>query len=323
MALPTSVLTPQVIRGLVAVAGRAPSLHNTQPWRFRVAGEGLELLIEPSRAMKVSDPQARELVLSCGAALYNLRLALRCQGLVPHVDIAPASGEPLLLARISTEPGPPPTPDERRLLSAVIHRHTHRHGFVQPPIAATLAAAFVADVAAEGSQLHWIDDPTQITAMAELALLADRHQDGNPAWRAEIDQWTGSGRREGIPTSAVPAVRPGAQPTDRLPVRSFLTKGGARQRRGSPGRMALITTKGDRLVDWLAAGQSLQRMLLRATDDWVFATYATAPLEVPALREAVRDRLGVPDHPQMLLELGHARCAHPTPRRSVEDQLTE
>ncbi len=172
MAAPTALLTPDILRGLIAVAGRAPSLHYSQPWRFRLVADAVELLIEPQRAMKVPDPHARELVISCGAALYNLRLATRCRGFLPHADVAPASGEPLLLARVTLEQGPPPTPDERRLLAAVIHRHTHRHGSVQIPLADTLAAAFAVDVAAEGSQLLWIDRPVQVTAIAELALLA-------------------------------------------------------------------------------------------------------------------------------------------------------
>ena len=322
MAPPTALLTPDVLRGLIEVAGRAPSLHNSQPWQFRFVGDAVELLIEPKHAMRVSDPQARELVISCGAALYNLRLAMRCQGLVPHVDVVPACGEPLLLARIKAEQGPAPTPDEQRLLSAVVHRHTHRHGFMQVPIAQTLAAAFATDTAAEGSELIWIDDPAQVTAITKLALLADQLQAGDPAWRAEIDRWITLGGREGIPRRAVPAVRPELRVTDRLPVRGFLSdQAGTRDRAGFPGRIALITSKGDQLADWLAAGQSLQRMLLRAADDWVFATYATAPLEVPALREALRDRLGLRDHPQMLLELGHAGYAHPTPRRPVDDPL--
>lgn len=321
------VITLDLARELIATAGRAPSLHNSQPWRFRLEGAALELHVDPLRAMRVSDPEARELVISCGAALYNLQLALRGKALVPHVDIAPARGDPLLLARIVAEPGPGPTPDEQRLLASVVHRHTHRHGFSAVPIAQTLASAFETDVAAEGARLVWVDEPDRVRALVELALLADGLQGDDPEWQAEIARWvdtTGRGRRDGIPIAAVPQVPTPRSTTDRLPARSFVPGRSPRvhdHRPGAVGRIAVLVTKGDQLADWIAAGQALQRMLLRAADGWVFATYATAPLEVPFLREAVRETLGLRDHPQMLLELGHASCASITPRLPADEKL--
>ncbi len=321
----SSRFSDDVVRHLITTAGRAPSLHNSQPWRFRHDGEELELLIDPQRALRVSDPAARELVLACGAALYNLRIALRCEGLVPHVDLTPASGDPLLLARITAKPGPDPTADELRLLGAVAHRHTHRHGFAQRPLSGTLVAALEADVAAEGARLVWIDAPQQVRAVAELALQAGERQSADPDWQAEIARWvddeTGTGRRDGIPTTALPDAPPHPG-TDRLPPRQFGVNvpRGASSPNGA-GRIAVLVTPQDGLIDWVAAGQSLQRMLLRGTLDWVFARYATAPLEVPDLRQALRDTLELRDHPQMMLELGHAGFTRPTPRLPADEQL--
>lgn len=319
-------ITPEMLGDLISTAGRAPSLHNSQPWRFRLDGHVLELHVDGRRAMRCSDPAARELVISCGAALYNLRLALRGKALTPCVDTAPATGQPLLLARITAEPGPVPTSDEHRLLAAVVHRHTHRHGFTPVPISGLLAAALAADVAIEGARLGWVDDPDQITAVAELALLADRLQVDDAPWQAEIASWVdsaGGGRLDGIPLWAVPPVPTQLRATDRLPTRSFAPDrpAGADVRApGAAGRIAVLVTDGDGLADWLAAGQALQRMLLRAAAGWVFATYATAPLEVPYLRQALRDTLTLREYPQMILELGHAESAHATPRLLAEGQ---
>ena len=313
-------ITPELMADLLATAGRAPSLHNSQPWLFRLEGHVIELRVDARRAMRCSDPQARELVISCGAALYNLRLALRGKALTPDVSMAPTEDDPLLLARITAEPGPSPTHDEQRLLAAVVHRHTHRDGFAPVPIAEALALALAADVATEGAQLIWVDDRTQIKALAEIVLLADQLQVGDPAWRAEMAGWVdtdGHGRRDGVPLWAVPPVPTNQRATDRLPTRSFVpdrAENAEAQLSGVAGRMAVLVTDGDGVADWLAAGQALQRMLVRAADAWVFATYGTAPLEVPYLRQALREALFLRDYPQMVLELGHAGSAHVTPR---------
>lgn len=318
-------ITPELVGDLITTAARAPSLHNSQPWRFRLVGNVLELHVDVRRAMRCSDPEARELVISCGAALYNLRLALRGKSLTPHVSTAPDEDDPLLLARITAEPGSSPTTEERRLLVAVVHRHTHRYGFTPVPIAERLASALAADVESEGAWLHWVDDPDRITAVAELALLADRLQVGDAPWQAEIAGWVdvaARGRLDGVPLWAVPLVPPELRATDRLPTRSFLPDrpAGANVTLGGAGRIAVLGTDGDGLADWVAAGQALQRMLVRAADRWVFATYATTVLEVPYLREALRDRLMLRGFPQMILELGHADSAHVTPRLPAEER---
>ena len=319
-------ITPELVGDLITTAGRAPSLHNSQPWRFHLERNVLELHADVRRAMRCSDPEARELVISCGAALYNLRLALRGHALTPYISTEPDENDPLLLARITAEPGPSPTTEERRLLAAIVHRHTHRQGFTPVPITETLASALAADVATEGARLVWVDDPDRIAAVAELALLADRLQFDDGPWQAEIAGWVdsaGRGRLDGVPIWAVPPVPPELRATDRLPTRSFVPDrpAGANVRApGVAGRLAVLVTDGDGLADWVAAGQALQRMLIRAADGWVFATYATAPLEVPYLREAVRDRLMLREYPQMVLELGHADSAHATPRLPANEQ---
>ncbi|MDQ2875014.1 MAG: hypothetical protein M3Y33_09580, partial [Actinomycetota bacterium] len=93
-------VTPAEMTSLVAAAGRAPSLHNSQPWRFRVRGDVVELHADPGRALRQVDPEGRELVISCGAALFGLRLGLRRLGYVPRVELRPDPGQPGLLARV-------------------------------------------------------------------------------------------------------------------------------------------------------------------------------------------------------------------------------
>src|SRR5689334_8091394 len=96
-----SVLTSADVRWVVAQAARAPSIHNTQPWVFSWDGRGFELHADTQRGLNAIDPDGRELVLSCGAALYNLRLALRKLGVDSTVTLLPVPGDPRLLARVS------------------------------------------------------------------------------------------------------------------------------------------------------------------------------------------------------------------------------
>lgn len=311
---------------LISTAGRAPSIHNSQPWQFRLDGDSLALRIAVDRPLPVADPAARELVLSCGAALFNLRIGLRHLGLTPQVQLAPDPGDPLLMARVRAVPGPDQTAAEAALHQAVHLRHTHRGGFDDIRLPAELRAALVRAAGEEGARLRWLAGPGQARAVVRLAREAEQRQAGDPHWRAELARWVNRDpagqQREGIPINELyRSWRP--EPDDALPARRFGLPPFVGQRtRGRPGLPAVLTTPGDTVPDWLAAGQALEHLLLRAAAHWVFATFATPALEFPDLREQVRDALGLADHPQMLLELGRAGQARLTPRRPAGATLT-
>src|SRR5580700_10973242 len=143
-------------RYLTGVARRAPSLHNTQPWRFTVSGDAIELQADASRQLSV-DPDGREMLISCGAALYGLRLAVRSLGYLPEVEILPALARQRRLARVRLGPAAPMTADERKMLMAVPHRHTHRGPFEPGPLPEGLLARLQDDARAEGATLITVD----------------------------------------------------------------------------------------------------------------------------------------------------------------------
>jgi nitroreductase len=307
---------------LIGVARRAPSLHNTQPWRFTVSGNAIELHADAGRQLYV-DPDGREMVISCGAALYGLRLAVRSLGYLPEVELLPEPAGRRVLARVG--PGRPAaiTADERKLLHAVPHRHTHRGPFEPDPLPADLFARLRDDARAEGATLTEIGPgPARDELMALLAA-AGRRQDRDPLSRAATWWWSRdvtSTARDGVPAHAFPAV-PGPQ-AGRLPQRDFdLGRGLGLLPTGGPAPpvTAVLSTTGDGPADWLRAGQALYRLLLHAASQWVFAILNTQPLEDPATRTLIRDRLSLPGAPQMLLALGVSRAAHPTARRPAAD----
>ena len=310
---------------VVEAASRAVSVHNTQPWRFRPVDDGLELLADRSRQLVVADPRGRELVLSCGAALYNARLAVRVLGYSVEVALLPLPGDADLLARLTVRGRADATAEERQLFAAIPHRHTHRGAFSPRDVPRDLLVSVQEAVVAEGAGLHFVERPGPRRALSDLVAAADRAQRADPAFRSELAAWTaapGETRPDGVPPTAYPA---GDRERVAFPIRDFAAgRGWGYAEPGDDGLkppVAVLTTRGDSLVDWLVAGQALQRMLLRAATRWTFAAMFSQPLESPDARVLVRDELGTADFPQMILQLGHSTIVRATARRPVGDVL--
>jgi nitroreductase len=311
---------------LIATAARAPSVHNSQPWRFQVDQDAIELLCDPRRRTW-SDASGREMLISCGAALFGLRLGLRSLGYQPVVELLPDASRLRLLARVHPGRSVPVNALETRMLAAVPHRHTHRGAFEAGPLPPGLLPRLQNDTLVEGAELAFIPPGLAFQRLAALAASAARRADLDPRARATIRRWTrsvGGPERDGIPATALPAgparrTRPG-----RLPQRDFdlgrslglLPAGGA-----SPAATAVLLTRTDRRADWLHAGQALHRVLLDAATEWVFASLYTQPLEDPVTRLLIPGQLGIPGYPQMIMQFGRAKVTASTARRPA-DELT-
>ena len=306
---------------LIGVAVRAPSLHNTQPWRFAVSGDAIELYADTSRQVLV-DPDGREMLISCGAALFGLRLAVRSLGHRPEVELFPGPGVRRPLARVSMGAAAPMTADERKMFTAVPHRHTHRGPFEAGPLPAGLFARLQEDARAEGATLTEIPPGPSHQELIAIVAASARRQDRDALSRAEVEKWSrdvASRTRDGVPAHAFPATP--SHRAGRLPQRDFdLGRGLGLLPAGGPVPpvTAALTTQGDGEADWLRAGQALHRLLLRAASQWVFASLNTQPLEDVAIRSLIMNRLALPGSPQMLLALGVSRTAHPTARRPAD-----
>jgi nitroreductase len=313
---------------MLATASRAPSVHNTQPWRFSVTAHAIELYADPARKIH-QDTIGRQMLISCGAALFGLRLAVRELGRVPAVTLLPDPARPDLLARVTLGPEAPATELERRMLAALPHRHTHRGAFDPGPLPARLLPGLQHDALAEGARLALIEGPGGHSKLAALAAEAARKQAGNPAARVEVLRWSrapGSPRRDGVPASAFAPA--GATGPGRLAQRDFdlgrqvglLPAPGPGE--PPPAATAVLLTAGDLRIDWLRAGQALHRVLAHAATACVFASLSTEPLEYPVIRDLIPTRLALHGAPQMLLQFGLARASQATPRRAVPDVLS-
>ena len=303
---------------LIGMAARAPSVHNTQPWRFQVRPGAIELYADPRRKLR-ADPVGREMLISCGAALFGLRLAVRSLEYQPVVDLLPDPARLRLLARVSLGRPAPLTEAERRMIEAVPHRHTHRGPFAEGPLPDRLMAGLQHDALAEGASLALIEPTMTYPALMGIVNAATKRQNLDPIARAEIRRWTrcaDSAARDGVPAWA---FTDGTGPQrGRLRQRDFdLSRGlGMLTADGPPAAVtAVLTTPGDGRADWLRAGQALHRLLAHAAERWVFASLHTQPLEAAAIRALIRTRLALPGAPQMLLQFGLARTTRGTARR--------
>ncbi len=312
---------------MLAAASRAPSVHNTQPWRFNVTPHAIELYADPGRKI-LQDVIGRQMLISCGAALFGLRLAVRELGRVPAVTLLPDPARPALLGRVVLGSKAPPTELERRMLAALPHRHTHRGAFDPEPLPTGLLPSLQHDALAEGAMLALVDRPGAYSKLAALVAEAARKRPLDPVAREEIVRWSrppGSSCRDGVPAEAF--APGGAASRGRLAQRDFDLDRHVGMLPAPdvgdppPAATAVLVTAGDLRIDWLRAGQALHRVLAHAATAWVFASLNTEPLEFPVIRGLIRTRLALPGAPQMLLQFGLARTSLATPRRAVPEFL--
>jgi hypothetical protein len=315
------------LRFMLRYAVLAPSNHNTQPWLFRVRGNQVELYADRSRSLSVTDPNDRQLLISCGCALFQLRLAMWHFGHLDQTVLLPVPGDNDLLARVSLGEEDPPTPQQEALFHAIPLRRTNRQLFREDPLRPDLKHELVKAATREEATLHFVDDREQRNKIADLIAEGDRQQWANCRFRLELAAWIHPNdceARDGIPNSAQNSgdLLSVAGP---IVIRTFdLGEGQAAKDRDiaaySPG-LVVLSTRTDEPWAWISTGQALARVLLRARADEVWASYLNQPIEVPALRPRVAEILGTTEHAQLILRLGYGPNVNPTPRRTVEEVM--
>jgi nitroreductase len=315
-------LSPEQVNTLLTAAGQAPSLHNSQPWRFRLRPRSIELHADLDRQLPVADPDGRELRLACGAALFNLRLALQGLGIRPTVTIFPDAEQPAFIAAVRDGGHKPPTPHQLRLLQAVPTRRTNRRPFEDVAVTETEQRALRQAALDEGSWLQLIEDPTQRRTLQQLAAEAHREQLADPAFVAELARWTGTSpdRRDGVPASA---GGPQPAPQDRWTMRDFTAGSGATRLTGKNfEHEPVIAVLSPYLADPAAeirTGQALQRVLLTATVLGLSVSFLSQLVEVTAAREELRRLVSSTRPPLAVLRIGRGYPVPATPRRDLAD----
>jgi len=307
----------------------APSSHNTQPWHFIVDGTSLMLCADRTRALPVVDPYDRELIMSCGAALFNLRVALQHFGLGYAITLFPASADPDVLAQVHALPTYAGDAGIAGLFGSITKRVTTRERFDIQPIPLDIQEQFVRAAEAEGADAVCIDGAPARERIAELVAEADYLQFHDPRFRRELASWIHPRRsNDGMPaySAGVSALLDFAVPLVSSAIRTFDLGGGlaAAHRRlleGSP-LLFCIGTRADDPAAWIAAGQALERVLLTAARHGLTASYLNQPVEVDSLREALRKEAGLDAQPQLLLRIGRGPQAAHSPRRAMNEVVS-
>lgn len=312
-----------VLRDCLHAAIAAPSVMNTQPWRFRPHRHEVDVYADRDRQLHVMDPSGRELVLSVGAALFNLRVAIRAHGRLPTLRLLPEPATYDLMARVGAGP-PAPVPGTVRALAAAIpRRRSNRWPFAPVEIPREIQLALVTGARTEGALLRVLSHKAR-RRLFELARIANERWSADPAYRHELRLWTRevAGRRDGVTGGAAgPRVAPGGPPLRDL---GLIYHCGRRTEEvyERPATIAVLYAD-DGFDSWLRAGQALERVLLTATVYGLAGTLLTQPLEIPQLRVLAADPYsGLPA--QAIIRLGYSRRpAAPSPRRPLASFLYE
>jgi nitroreductase len=314
------------LRFLLQWAVLAPSRHNTQPWFFEIEGDELRVYMDRSRKLPAADPDGRELVMACGAALTNLRLAAAHFGHATSVELIGPARPDGLLARVRLEERSASTPQVEEMFRAIPARRTNRLPLDgrEPPVG--LVTALLREARVEGAWLRAVDDAER-RGVAEIVAQAGAEIWASSRYRAELAGWTrsnGTSRRDGVPgwahgmSDAAALLRPLlVRLTD--PSRNEADRD--RRRVLSARALLVLSTPRDGIEEWVRAGEALQRVLLRATAAGLFASYFSQPIEIPALRRRLGEALGDRGVPQIVFRLGYGLEPRATPRRPVHEVL--
>jgi len=324
--MPDTLMDTDVLTAALQLACRAPSLHNSQPWKWVVEESGLHLYVDHSRIFYSADKSGREAHISCGAALDHLRVAMAAAGWTADVDRFPNPDNVDHLASLDFSPMSLVTDGHRRRADAILHRRTDRLPFaaprnwdaIQPDLRAAVdAAAVYLDVIADESRPE----------LARASQLTESLRLYDSSYHTELDWWTGHFENsDGIPRSSLLS----AAESERVDVGRPFPVSAHNERRAGTGqdqsKVLVLSTDEDTRDDALRCGEALSAVLLECT----LAGMATCTLshltELQSSRHLIGTLTGRAAMPQLLIRVGeaevHGELPPVTPRRPLREVLT-
>lgn len=309
-----------LLRHAVSRASLAPSIHNTQPWRFRIGQDAIEIRADGDRRLHVLDPTGRQLMLSTGCALFNARVAVAAKRRKVVVHRLPNPADPGLVAHLRVTDRTALWTPLVRLDPAIDRRHTNRREFFETRVTEEVQWELMAAAKAEDSMLIPVTAEKHRLEVARLLWEAEAEQSDDPAYRAEMREWTTSipSRRDGITPQSYPMS---SDHRGDIPLRDFGVKVGGHMPPVTESNrdqcLMILGSPHDTPLSWLRAGEALERLWLEATRlDYVIGLF-TQVIEVPDLREELRIQLSLDCEPLVLIRVGQAAPNVATNRREL------
>lgn len=302
MAEETLAATQPLVEVHVAAADTAryaPSVHNTQPWRWRVLPERLELLADRDRQLTAADPEGRLLTISCGAALHHARLSLAAHGVLVRI--------------VNVERASAPSEEAVRLVRCVPERRTDRRPVADQPVPRSGLEALIRAAAAERTGLQLLSRD-QVLELASAAARAAATEGEEPQLIEELQYWTSRTGSTGLPSEVLPS----RQPRTTVPARDFGRAGGLPVGPGHDRHAVygLLFGDDDEPESWLRAGEGLSALWLTATRLGISVVPLSGVVEVIGTRETLRQMLGRLGHPFLALRFGIAEPVEGQPPRT-------
>lgn len=317
----TATLDTHALQMAVLLACRAPSVHNSQPWRWIADGDVLRLFVDRYRTVPGTDDCGRDAIMSCGAALDHLRVAMLAAGWDSAIERFPDKNNPDNLASIRFRPVDQVTQPQRERAEAILHRRTDRLPLGQPRGWHLFEPALRGAVEEDLVTLHVLPDEAR-AQLVEAAQLAEKVRRHDWLYHLELDWWTSPFvENEGIPPSAL------ASDTEHYRVdlgREFPVRSHGDRRpdvKADWSKILVLSTAQDNRKDWLRCGEVLSTVLLECTVAGMATCALTHLIEVDEAREIVRGLTGEPRCPQVLVRAGIAPALEhlpaPTPRNPL------
>ncbi len=309
-------------------AALAPSVHNTQPWRFVAGAHALEVRLDPERGLGYLDPDRRQMLLSCGVAAEFARLAIRSLGSACTVRLLPDPAQESLVAKLVVGFREAPTPAEQRLIDAIPRRYTDRGPYTDEPVSRSTLQSLREAATDRHCWLRVLDHPDDRLAAIRLLETAETAEATDGRYREEMERWQRSGpSHDGVPVDRMAEWAAQHRVSD-VPLRDFSGRG--RHRHPGAGEpptverdtIVLLGSDRDDPLSWLQAGRALADLLLVLTDAELVSQPLGPALDLPFTRMQLRRELGLVGYPQMMLRVGHGLRVPVTGRRPIDEMFS-
>ncbi|MFT6899014.1 MAG: hypothetical protein ACJA13_003445 [Paraglaciecola sp.] len=322
---PYSGSKEQQLRFLLGYAVLAPSNHNTQPWKFRIHDDSVDVIVDKSSALNFIDPQLRQLTVSCGAAIGMFEVAAKYFGYTPSVRIFEDDSD--TIANITLGQKNAEDAHNIRLFKAILQRQTNRRFFATTPVAEPVLKT-CKDLAADtGVEFSYISEQEDKVRVANLSEVAIRYQHGQLWYRREFASRLRSNTsgKTGMSSFGFSGLNL-PTPVVRFIMELFNTGRSSalfnRRKilKGSPA-IGIFLTEQDEQISWLNTGRGLSAVLLELSSQGLTTSYLNQAIEVDNLRPQLARIVRSRGFPQLMIRIGRAPRVKPSQRRSIDDVL--